>query len=239
MSDKNTNHVNQSMLGLFITEIDVQAKKIRASISELKSATEPCNTYESLINATRAIKGAVKLVRIDIITNIIELQESTLSYLQDINLYADEIITDSLNNIIDLLVEVSRLSANELNTPDKDITEKINTGIEKLNILLTLKAPDSSESGENTSDTEVSKSTNTFSTAENIDPEMFKLFCTELRNGIDVINNCLLELETDSTHKINNDSNALESMMRAAHSVKGAARIWKMFLLPHRIEEYT
>jgi len=53
-----------------------------------------------------------------------------------------------------------------------------------------------------------------------IDPGMFELFREEVRAHADTLSRDLLEAEADPTN-----STRLESLMRAAHSIKGAARI--------------
>src|SRR3712207_3495025 len=49
---------------------------------------------------------------------------------------------------------------------------------------------------------------------------MLDLFCMEVRNQVVTLNDCLLVLETKP-----DAAEELASLMRAAHSIKGAARI--------------
>ncbi len=68
------------------------------------------------------------------------------------------------------------------------------------------------------------------------DPALVSLFCQEVRMQLDVLNPNLLRLETEGFQ-----SEILEALMRAAHSLKGAARMVHIDLavgLTHELENY-
>lgn len=213
------NKINESMLGLFKSEIDTQSNKIIDFINETDSTEDLSNSYEVTINAIRAIKGAAKLVHVEILTPLIEQLENVFSYYQSINLALNKLSKDTIKDSINLLVNSASLTANELNSPNSDLVKNISLNIEKLSILLSSNPKSSLKEHEPVSETKT-EAKQTFSTAENIDREMFKLFCTELQNSLSIINNNLLEIDNN-----NNDDSLLEAMMRAAHSIKGAARM--------------
>lgn len=63
-----------------------------------------------------------------------------------------------------------------------------------------------------------------------IDPTMYELFCVELESQCKVLNQGLLEIE----QKLNDpSSHHWEVVMRAAHSIKGAARIVNLTFIVH------
>jgi len=220
MNKKNT--INESMLDLFKSEINTQSKKITTSLNTLTSCTDLKTQYESLINHTRAIKGAANLVHIDIIIPLVEALERTFCCLQKNNIKPDNATSKILIITTDLFYNISEFTTDEFNSPSQSTSQEITTCI---NNLSNISNTNSSININEITSTAVSMITKSepifFSTVNNIDPEMFVLFCTELQNSINIINNNLLDLES---HK-NNSDNSLEAMMRAAHSIKGAARM--------------
>jgi len=215
----NKTEINESMLDLFKSEVDTQSNKIINSVNEIEEKDDLSNSYESMINAARAIKGAAKLVHVDILTPVIEKVENVLSHFQSINSPLNKSSKDTIEKAIKLLLDSASLSAIELNSPNNDLTENIRLNIEKLGALLSSK-PEHSDIKAAPQSKKQTEFSQTFSTEENIDPDMFKLFCTELQNSLNLINNNLLEIDNE-----NHDDSLLEAMMRAAHSIKGAARM--------------
>lgn len=208
------------MLDLFKSEVDTQSKKAITLVSELDSTNDLSNSYEALINAIRAVKGAAKLVHVEVLIPVIEQLENVFSHFQSINLVLNKLSKNTIEDAITLLTSTASLTANELNSPDGDLSENIKLNIENLNILLSTINTSASPQAPTTNDIKQTDSSQFFSTAENIDPDMFKLFCTELQNSLDIINNNLLEIDSN-----NHNDSSLEAMMRAAHSIKGAARM--------------
>jgi len=208
------------MLDLFKSEVGTQSKKITTLLDELDSTNDLSKSYESLINASRAIKGAAKLVHVEILTPLIEKLENVLSHFQSINLTLETQNKTAIEDTIKLLIDTASLTADELNSPDEKTLEDISLNIDHLNTLLNTINTEASHQDPSQSNKRTIQSSQTFSTAENIDPDMFKLFCTELQNSLNTINNILLEIDGND----HNDS-SLEAMMRAAHSIKGAARM--------------
>jgi len=215
----NKTEINESMLDLFKSEVDTQSTKIIDSINEIEKTDDLSNSYESMINATRAIKGAAKLVHVDMIIPVIEQVENVLSHFQSMNSPLNKLNKDTVNNTINFLIDCASLSAKELDSPKDELSQNINLNIQNLSIILSSK-PESTAKEIEPENITPKESKQTFSTAENIDPDMFKLFCTELQNSLNLINNNLLEIDSE-----NFDGSLLESMMRAAHSIKGAAKM--------------
>ncbi len=215
-------NVNESMLDLFVLEVDTHSKKILDLTNKLDQEDDIVATYEALINATRAIKGAAKLVHIDIATKLIESIEHFFSSLQEKSIRLDKSGIDVINNSILLLKNIANLSADELNVPSDDLLNSIK------DMQQQLQKPLSSEGSVKTEPTvAISEKQNiepvgntSFEVAQQIDPEMFSLFLIELQNSLNIVGNNLLEIEDNPQ-----DACLLEAMMRAAHSIKGAARM--------------
>ena len=236
------NKINESMLDLFAIEIDTHTKKIFAIFENNNDSDNVTDTYESLINATRAIKGAAKLVNVDIATQLSESLENSLSFLQSKEIPLSDEVISTLISSTDLLKKTATLTADLLNTPSDDLHQNLLTQHANLDSLLTLEnnatEVDSKETPaearlEDKPDKTIEITE--FTLADHIDPEMFGLFSIELQNSLNIISKNLLEIEESP-----NDDSLLEAMMRAAHSIKGAARmigIEAVVKLSHAMED--
>lgn len=74
-----------------------------------------------------------------------------------------------------------------------------------------------------------------FSNEAELDPTMFDLFCAEIETQCKILNQSLLEIE-----RTPKDQKQIESLMRAAHSIKGAARVMNIdpiVRLAHAMED--
>lgn len=225
--------VNESMLDLFSIEVDTQTKKFASAYETLQTADDPVQAYEQLINATRAIKGAAKLVHIDIALRLISKLENTLSQLQSLSRAADDQLTQAISKSTELIKKIASLDAPALNEPEQALLAQLDEYELSLDALLdsanTAAPVTSSEEASETTDTPAYAPHNNdshnsppieFSLPENIDTDMYALFLVELHNSLNTIANNLLESE-DSPQ----NDRLLEAMMRAAHSIKGAARM--------------
>jgi len=216
-------NVNESMLDLFILEVDTHSKKILDLVKKLDQKGEINTTYEALINATRAIKGAAKLVHIDVATKLIESIENTFSSLQEKNTIPEKNGIEEITNSITLLKNIASLSVEELNTPPDDLLSTIKNTQQQLQNLLSAyhtSKPEAATIKPAEKENIESVVNSPFEVTVKIDPEMFDLFLIELQNSLHVIGNNLLEIEDTPE-----DNGLLEAMMRAAHSIKGAARM--------------
>ncbi len=215
------NNINESMLDLFKSEIKTQSDKMTDSLNNLESSNDLPSSYEQLINYSRAIKGAANLVNVDIVIPVIEAMENTLGLLQQQNINVNETERSYLHNAVELLISLALLPANKLNTPDSNTADRISSCIENLKFSMPEKNKKQPELKPEKNTKKITTENIFFTTAESIDPHMFQLFCTELHNSLTLINHNLLEIESDTS----NNDNELEAMMRAAHSIKGAARM--------------
>lgn len=232
------NNVNESMLDLFILEVDTHSRKILDLSKSLDQENEIGATYEALINASRAIKGAAKLVHIDIASELIEVFESTFSDLQEKNSVLDNNAIDLITNSISLLKNIANLSAEELNTPSDELSNNIESIRQQFKELLVSNGHSAlkNTTQESSEKAKIEPTANTtFEVVDVIDAEMFSLFLIELQNSLHAIGNNLLEIEDNP-----GDETLLEAMMRAAHSIKGAARmigIEAVVKLSHSMED--
>ena len=221
------NIINESMLDLFAMEVETQSARILPSVSKLSDSTEIIDYYEKIINATRAIKGAAKLVNIQIASTLTEKMEATFSHLQSQSMTLDAKQQSEILSCVEQLQHIAQLDATSLATPNDKLTTQLNSHINTLENLSDTHV----EKTENTivpvidnqhedAEPEIEQSSKSFTVADIIDPDMLALFSIELQNSLNTIGSHLLEIEDHPE----NDK-LLEAMMRAAHSIKGAARM--------------
>jgi two-component system sensor histidine kinase and response regulator WspE len=221
--------VNESMLDLFSIEVETQTKKISSTYQALQTADDPTQAYEQLINACRAIKGAANLVHVDIALRLINKLENTLSQLQSMVRPANEQLTQTIQSGTELIQHIASLDAAALNQPGQALLAQLDIFEQSLDTLLdstdtaaqTIAPQDTrADTSHGIEQSSVDSSTLEFSLAENIDADMYALFLVELHNSLNTIANNLLESEDNPQ-----DDSLLQAMMRAAHSIKGAARM--------------
>lgn len=214
-------NINESMLDLFKIEIDTQSKKLHSALSSPESDID---TYlQTLQGISRAIRGAVKLVKVNITLPVIDAIDELLNRYK---LSATKLETGAIDKLLaakELLLKISNLEAEHLNNPEKELQDEINLCVQNLNneIPASDGAIPETETVDNTTENSQEPAIADSSIIHNdIDPHMFDLFSTELDNSLSTIDDNLLLLE-----KNDNDADSLEAIMRAAHSIKGAARM--------------
>ncbi len=205
--------VNDSMLDLFKIEVETQLKKATPFLDELSSA----ESIEGLQAVCRALKGAIKLVNIEIALPIVDSVDQYLAHCSSTSTGITTEYSQQLHQVFELLEAISTLDKESLENPSAEL----NTRIENALFVIPQTIPEETHETSDVIDTpqpvtmEIS-----FSPAPAIDPSMFVLFITELDNSINTLSSRLLELETSDK-----PADALESLMRASHSIKGAARM--------------
>ncbi len=217
----NNDNINESMLDLFKIEIDAQSKKLASALST--SGTDIDSYYQTLQGISRAIRGAIKLVKVNITLPVIDAIDALINKNSSSRKALEENVVDCLSEAIKLLQDISDSTAEQLNNPDDNLQSRIKACISRLEEAEstdithnsnTETALENIEPGKDHSTIDVSKTQN------DIDPQMFDLFTTELDNSLNTIDDNLLLLESSD-----NNADSLEAIMRAAHSIKGAARM--------------
>lgn len=142
---------------------------------------------------------------------------------------------------MDLIIEsidfLSRLSQIDANSIDFWL-EKQEKGAEAIACVLQAISREAASIPSNTSSQEIEEAKPTVSSNQKlpIDESMFELFYIEVDQRIRELNEGILQLESNT-----DDPSILEGLMRAAHSIKGAARIIDLSLisrLAHALEDF-
>jgi two-component system sensor histidine kinase and response regulator WspE len=231
MSQREDFKVNKSLFDMFRPELETQIETLTTALSALSSKPTDDDAIENCMRATVSIKGAAQLVKIQLVLKLSLAIEDFLTFLQASNLKITPTQIDSLNAVAEYFSSLSKFTINEHQQPDKNIVDKRNKLITSINAY----SLDKNKASQNNTTSTVGNNTDTsihtpvnidsvdkviFSTPDNIDPVMLDLFRTELENNITIISTSLLELENDPK-----DPQHLEQLMRASHSIKGAARL--------------
>ncbi len=205
------NKINLSMLDLFRSEVSIQTDAIRSTLLECDTDTLSC--LKKIEKAINALKAATNLVKVDIAYPIIDSLQKIINKLITSESLPHESLNNSLINSTFLLDHISELNADLLSDPNRELSSKIESTLSELTSSTELTTEENQTTLLPETDQQNSESLS-------IDPGMFALFVTELDNSISNINDNLLLIDNNSDNSI-----PLEAMMRAAHSVKGAARM--------------
>ena len=213
-----------AMLDLFRTETQNNVAILNDGLLALGDNPDAPDQLETLMRAAHSIRGAARMMSFDDAANVAHAMENCFVASQkgDISLVADQIDillrgVDILNQIadsageggaewihrhrkdIELVVKAIRGTLSpEISIPQESATPLPSTG------------PVSGEESK----------TGTEGAAVISDPIMLDLFQTEVETYVAVLNDGLLALENDP-----GATDQLEALMRAAHSIKGGARV--------------
>jgi two-component system sensor histidine kinase and response regulator WspE len=210
---------NEAIVELFLNELLSQIQALRQSIAVLHSEPQSASSMISLIQTVQSIGQAATIVGIG---SLIELIKSLEEYLKaikekktDWNSEGEEVI----NFILNFLEELSHLAPDRLNAFMQEQEESVQRLLQQLRQV---KQFQKSPSAKTESQEEVKKEPQTPPALIDVSFEstMFDLFNVEVETQCKVLNQGLIELERKPK-----DQNLLESLMRAAHSIKGAARV--------------
>lgn len=195
-----------TMLDLFRSELEAHSLEIETGLVSV----EACEGQgESLVRAARSIRSAARLVRLESAAHLAEAMERVLDEVQKGKFHLSASYVDCLRTANSLFTQLAKCSSSEIPAN----LEALSSDIKKVVDLLTAKRagpteflyPSGSAAGP--------------SSAVVVDSSLLELFRTELENHSLVLEEGLLEAEA------RRDPEMIKSLMRAAHSLKGAARI--------------
>jgi two-component system, chemotaxis family, sensor histidine kinase and response regulator WspE len=215
-----------SMLDLFRQEVATQVTNLRQSLAILKQQPSLVNELDAALRSLHSITGSAQLVEIDAAANLAQTLRTSLTAVQDHTVELTEAQIDQWLHAVDLIVEISGANGNldqwlsEHATDLKAIHSAIDSPIEdqaaplveEHNLQLEENLADSSDRPHS-----VETASPVFSLD---DPSMLDLFRLEVEGQATILTNGLVAIETQPS-----SASELEALMRAAHSIKGAARI--------------
>ncbi|ELS32722.1 MULTISPECIES: response regulator [Pseudanabaena] len=248
-----------SMLDLFQMEIQSHTadmyKSLEAISSNLSAASR--DLFTNLMRATHSIRGASKIVHIEAIANLTASLENCFVAFQEGFFLPKQEHIDLFHQTVDFLAEVGQVPVAEISSFLSDRQEYIDlyiqnikrvTRAEDLQIgtfteLKTLESDHPTPNhratkeadGESLYNSHLIESPLSDTIPDLSDFSMLDLFRMEVENQVAVLNDGLLQLENTP-----NAIDEIEPLMRAAHSIKGAARIVQLDVavqLAHILED--
>lgn len=219
--------VNASMLDLFAIEAETHSANMLDILLALDVSAPADKSLEALMRAAHSVKGAARMVNVDLVVKLAHLMEDCFVAAQNhvIQLRADHI--DVFMQGVDFIKAVAKMPAAEIDSPNADIQNRLQTLNENLDGILQAKpAPNTSNITTSTNTDPTPKAAEAeieviqFALPDQIDAMMLDLFRTELDHNIQTLSDGLLALNGNTS-----DAKLLEQMMRASHSIKGAARL--------------
>lgn len=228
MTDDNKSLGNPTMLTLFQSETESHTASIRSRLLELQKNPNNISGAEALVRAAHSINGAARIVNIEMSIKLSHAMEDIFVAIQQGKVSPDEKMIDNLLASTDILKTIGTLASNDTIPELMALSPEVDTAIASLSIELN----DKTETADAASQTETPDVPPLIDLS---DPMMLALFQSELETHTITLNEGLLRLEKDSS-----DTNNIDSLMRAAHSIKGASRIINIDMavkLAHAMED--
>lgn len=214
--------VDVSMLDLFKMEVEQQSELLNQSLLALDQNPTAAEHLEAAMRAAHSIKGASRLLGIESVQKITHVMEDCLVSAQDGELLLDSAAIDVLLKGMDTTKEIAE-SGDDLNLwldANQQAFDELMAKLEAIKseesvspALTQAVEPVQPAAAEAHADVEMSLS-------DSQDVSMLELFRIECELHGKVLADGLLQLEQNPT-----SADWLEQLMRASHSIKGAARM--------------
>jgi len=199
-----------SMLDLFRDEVETQASRLSEQLLKLEANPGDPSALEALMRAAHSIKGAGRMVAVEACVQVAHVIEDIFVAAQEGRSFLGAELVDILLQSVDML---KRIAAEADQADWATIHAKeLATLIQSLNTTAGAAIPAAAAA-------KPIKSSAAPAIRE-ADPAMLDLFRVEVESQTRSLAEGLLELEQNPT-----SAKCLEAMMRAAHSLKGAARM--------------
>ena len=201
-----------SMLDLFRAEIEAQTARLSEQLLALDGRPGDPALLEGLMRAAHSIKGAGRMVNVEPAVRVAHAMEEIFVAAQQQRLQLEDALVDLLLPCADMLNRIAT---------DADRPDLAKRHAEELESLLAALRSATASCSMPPSGTAATGSSGAATTAvREADTAMLDLFRIEVDSQARLLSAGLLDLEQDPTRP-----DCLEATMRAAHSIKGAARM--------------
>ena len=217
--------VETSMLDLFKMEIEQQSELLNDSLLALDQNPTAAEHLDAAMRASHSIKGASRLLGIDSVQKISHVMEDCLVAAQEGELLLDSAAVDVLLKGMDIIKEIAE-GGDDLNLWLADNQQSFDALMAALEAIKSVGntsaavAPTIAAIAPDPLPAEKAPPEIDMSLSESQDISMLELFRIECELHGKVLNDGLLQLEQNPS-----SADWLEQLMRAAHSIKGAARM--------------
>jgi len=214
-----------SMLDLFRQEVETQVTNLKQSLSILKRQKSSSGELEAATRSLHMITAAAQMLEFEAVASLAQGMKAGLIAVQEHSIDLTEPQIDKLLHAGDLLAGMSNAGAETLESWLVEHTEdlsSIQTAIASFrnDIPQPKEQAFRTDASTDSSDPTAHSSPPTEPPLMIEDSSMMELFHLEAEAQVTILTNGLIALETQPQ-----SAQELEALMRAAHSVKGAARI--------------
>ena len=213
-----------SMLDLFRTEVSEQGKILTEGLLALEVDPSAAVRLESLMRAAHSVKGAARLVGVEPVVRLAHVIEDAFVAAQNAELTLNSDHIDVLLSGVDAIIAISCLSEKEnadwagSNKKELDDLLKGLAAIRQNYVAEITPPPVSGGTGNILAPQKTVPSTG--KSVQMADPVVLDMFRIEVLEQGKKLTDGMLALERNQA-----DADGLEALMRAAHSIKGAARM--------------
>ena len=218
------------MLDLFFIEAKGQLSVLEESLAVLKEDISNKNELDSLLRASSSLKAAAKLASLDPVFELTQAQEAIFILVTKNKFELSLESISVIKNSIDLISKLINESEDNVDTWLKENKATLLQNKKDIEQLTQSKTKSTTKQRKE----QATKKTRKKSTSKKIEKEtshasnktalgdlsMLELFRMEAETQTKTLNDGLLELENTP-----NNLDVIEQLMRAAHSIKGAARM--------------
>ncbi|MBA2748759.1 MAG: Hpt domain-containing protein, partial [Tatlockia sp.] len=213
-----------SMLDLFRQEVAIQVANLKQSLSNLKQQPLEVSELETALQSLKPIAGSAQLVELEAVANLAAAMTGLLDDGGSSTLPLTQKQIDSLLHALDLLVGISHAEdlegwlaahAEEFSSTQAAIADTAQQAPLRTDTRVEPASTINSSPMEAITDSPIAVAAPPL-----FDSSMLDLFRLEVEAQVTTLTDSLLALETNP-----NSAQELEALMRAAHSIKGAARI--------------
>ena len=195
-----------SMLDLFRSELERYSLALEQGLVSVETCQE---NIEQLQRAAHSLRGAARIVQLDCAARLGQAMEEVLTAVQGRAHPLSGAVVDSLRTANNVFRQLVQYNAEEIPANLEVRRGEIEQIIQSL-VLPPIQPVDSHSPAEPVASPQPTVA---------VDPSLLELFRTELENHSRMLEEGLVETEAQQ------DPEMIKSLMRAAHSLKGAARI--------------
>lgn len=210
-----------SMLDLFRSELERHSFALEQGLVSVEACEEH---LQQLMRAAHSVRGAARIVQLDCAARLAQAMEEVLRAGQKTEYRLSRDVVDSLNTANEVFRQLVQNNVEEIPAKLESRRDDIERIIHQL-VLLTPQQTESHAPAEPVAGPPPSAA---------VDISLLELFRTELETHSRVLEEGLVETEARQ------DPELTKSLMRAAHSLKGAARIIRLdsaVKLAHAMED--
>lgn len=220
----NKDKSNFSMLDLFRTEVSEQGRKLTENLLALEQNPTAADRLEALMRAAHSVKGAARLVGVEPVVRLAHVIEDVFVAAQKSELTLQPDHVDVLLSGVDTIISISELSEKEIAGWGELHAAELDSMVQSAAAIKSGKVADAKAAPKpEAAPPEPPAQKAKPAAGKNkpmVDSSMLDLFRIEVNEQGNVLMNGLLTLEQDPSA-----TGRLEELMRAAHSIKGAARM--------------